>query len=204
VRVPVKGLETIAGLWGLSLTKPRGSAKKSAVNGVLSAQFMSGEGKNMALVRRPISTEGHKKLREELDRLTRVERPSVIKEIEIALGHGDLSENAEFTYAKEKASLIETRIRDLQERLSACEVIDLETRPASDRIVFGTSVTIEDVETNERKVFRILGPDETDIGNGIISVDSPLGRALIGKEEDDVVEVKTPNGIREYEILKVS
>jgi transcription elongation factor GreA len=138
-----------------------------------------------------------------MDRLIRVERPSVIKEIEIALGHGDLSENAEYTYAKEKQALIETRIRDLQERLSACEVIDLDSRPDSDRIVFGHSVTIEDVETSERKVYRILGPDETDISQGIISVDSPLGRALIGKEAADVVEVKTPNGIREYEIVDV-
>jgi transcription elongation factor GreA len=158
----------------------------------------------MSLARRPISTEGHKKLREEFDRLIRVERPSVIKEIEVALGHGDLSENAEYTYAKEKQALIESRIRDLQDRLAACEVIDLENRAQSDRIVFGTSVTIEDVETSERKVFRILGPDETDIPQGIISVDSPLGRALIGKETDDVVEVRTPNGVREYEILEVS
>jgi transcription elongation factor GreA len=157
----------------------------------------------MSLSRRPISPEGHKKLREEIDRLIRIERPSVIKEIEIALEHGDLSENAEYTYAKEKQALIETRLRDLQERLSACEVIDLGNRPDSDRIVFGHSVTIEDVETSERKVFRILGPDETDISQGIISVDSPLGRALIGKEALDVVEVKTPNGVREYEIVKV-
>jgi transcription elongation factor GreA len=163
-----------------------------------------GEDENMSLARRPISPEGHKKLREEIDRLIRVERPGVIKEIEIALGHGDLSENAEYTYAKEKQALIETRVRDLQERLQACEVIDLENRPPSDRVVFGTSVTIEDVGTSERRIFRILGPDETDISQGIISVDSPLGRALIGREAEDVVEVKTPNGLREYEILEVS
>lgn len=138
-----------------------------------------------------------------MDRLIRIERPSVIKEIEIALGHGDLSENAEYTYAKEKQSLIERRIRDLQERLSACEVISLENRPSSDRIVFGHYVTVEDVETSERKMFRILGPDETDISQGIISVNSPLGKALIGKETSDVVEVKTPNGVREYEIVDI-
>jgi transcription elongation factor GreA len=158
----------------------------------------------MSLSRRPISSGGHKKLKEEIDRLIRIERPSVIKEIEIALGHGDLSENAEYTYAKEKQALIETRIRDLQERLSACEIIDLRNQPSSERIVFGNFVTIEDVETSERKVFRILGPDETDISQGIISVDSPLGRALLGKEADDVVEVKTPNGVREYEIVGVA
>jgi len=158
----------------------------------------------MPVTRRPITPEGHKKLKEDIDRLVRIERPSVIKEIEIALGHGDLSENAEYTYAKEKMGLIEARIRDLQARLSACEVIDLESLPESDRIVFGSSVTIEDVDTSEQKVYQLLGQDEADIGKGIISVDSPLGRALIGKEVNDVVEVKTPNGLREYEVLEVS
>jgi transcription elongation factor GreA len=157
----------------------------------------------MSLQRRPISPEGFRKLQEDMDRLIRTERPSVIKEIEIALGHGDLSENAEYTYAKEKQSLIETRIRDLQDRIAACEVIDPANRPESDRIVFGHYVTVEDVETSERKMFRILGPDETDISQGIISVNSPLGKALIGKETSDVVEVKTPNGVREYEIVNI-
>jgi transcription elongation factor GreA len=152
----------------------------------------------------PISAEGHKKLKEEIDRLIRIERPGVIKEIEIALGHGDLSENAEYTYAKEKQALLETRIRDLQERLSTSEIIDLENRPKSDRIVFGSRVTIEDVDTNEKKNYQILGRDDSDIGRGIISVDSPLGRALIGKQQQDFVEVKTPGGVREYEILEVA
>ena len=158
----------------------------------------------MAVTRRPISAEGHKKLKEEIDKLVRVERPRVVKEIEIALGHGDLSENAEYTYAKEKMALIETRIRDLQERLSSCEVIDLGALPESDRIVFGSSVTIEDIDTSEQKVYRLLGQDEADISKGIISVNSPLGKALIGKEVNDVVEVKTPNGLREYEVVEVS
>ncbi len=152
----------------------------------------------------PISVEGHKKLKEEIDRLIRIERPGVIKEIEIALGHGDLSENAEYTYAKEKQALLETRIRDLQGRLSTSEIIDLENRPKSDRIVFGSRVTIEDVDTNEKKNYQILGRDDSDIGRGIISVDSPLGRALIGKQQQDFVEVKTPGGVREYEILEVA
>ncbi|MEW6138277.1 MAG: transcription elongation factor GreA [Thermodesulfobacteriota bacterium] len=154
--------------------------------------------------RRPISPEGHRKLTEELDRLVRIERPSVIKEIEVALGHGDLSENAEYTYAKEKQGLLETRIRDLQERIESSEIIDLANRPETDRVVFGCSVTLEDLDSNERKVYRLLGQDETDISQGIISVTSPLGRALIGKEVQDVVEVKTPNGIREYEIIAIS
>ncbi len=158
----------------------------------------------MSMVRRPISHAGHRKLNEEMDRLIRVERPSVIKEIEIAIGHGDLSENAEYTYGKEKQALIESRIRDLQERLDACEIIDLDNRQRSERIVFGSKVRLEDLDTNEQKVYMLLGPDETDIARGIISVSSPLGKALIGKEADDVVEVKTPNGLREYEVLEVS
>jgi len=158
----------------------------------------------MSLPRRPISIEGHKKLTGEIDRLVRVERPSVIKEIEIALGHGDLSENAEYTYAKEKQALIERRIKDLQERLAASEIIDLSNRAKSDRVVFGCSVTLEDLDNSERKVYTLLGADEADISQGVISVSSPLGKALIGKEANDVVEVKTPNGIREYEILEVS
>ena len=157
----------------------------------------------MSLARRPISTQGHKKLNEEMDRLIRIERPSVIKEIEIALGHGDLSENAEYTYAKEKQALIETRIRDLQERLAASEIIDLDNRVISERVVFGSTVTIEDLDTDERKVYQLLGQDEADISKGILSIDSPVGKALIGKETGDVVEIKTPSGIRECEIIDV-
>ncbi|MDA8408249.1 MAG: transcription elongation factor GreA [Deltaproteobacteria bacterium] len=157
----------------------------------------------MSFNRRPISGEGLKKLNEEMDRLIRVERPSVIKEIEIALGHGDLSENAEYTYAKEKQALIETRIRDLQERISSSEVIDINNRPTPDRVVFGVHVTIQDLDTDETKNYQLLGQDEADIANGIISVDSPVGRALIGKEVGDVVEVRAPNGVRECEIIDI-
>jgi transcription elongation factor GreA len=154
--------------------------------------------------RRPISLEGHKNLQLELDQMLRVERPQIIKEIEIALEHGDLTENAEYTYAKEKQALVEKRIRDLQERLGACELVDVASRPCTDRIVFGCSVKIEDIDTSEQKVYRLLGQDEADISKGIISVTSPLGRALIGKQAEDVVEVKTPDGLREFEIIEFS
>jgi transcription elongation factor GreA len=157
----------------------------------------------MSFNKRPISIDGLRKLNEEMDRLIRIERPSVIKEIEIALGHGDLSENAEFTYAKEKMSLIETRLRNLQDRISTSEVIDLTNRPTPDKAVFGACVTIEDLDTNEIKKYQLLGQDEADIANGIISVDSPVGKALIGKEVGDIVEVRTPNGIRECEIIDI-
>ncbi len=158
----------------------------------------------MSFGRRPISRAGYKRLQEELDQLLRIERPKILKEIEIALGHGDLSENAEYTYAKEKHSLLETRIRDLQARLADSEVIEIDNRPRPEKIVFGCSVTIEDLETSERKVFTLLGQDEADISKGVISVTSPLGRALIGKEPSDVVEVKAPDGLREYEIIDFS
>ncbi len=139
-----------------------------------------------------------------MDNLTRNERPKVLEEIEIALEHGDLSENAEYTYAKEKLGLIETRLRDLQDRISACEVIDPDTMPENDRIVFGARVTLEDTDSGDQKQYRLLGQDEADIKNGIISVSSPLGRALIGKSAGDIVEVKTPGGLKEYEIIQVS
>ncbi|MGO8878721.1 MAG: transcription elongation factor GreA [Desulfomonilaceae bacterium] len=157
----------------------------------------------MSFNRRPISSKGLKRLNEEMDRLIRVERPSVIKEIEIALGHGDLSENAEYTYAKEKQALIETRIRDLQDRISSSEVIDISNRPTPDRVVFGVHVTIQDLDTDETKNYQLLGQDEADIANGIISVDSPVGKALIGREVGDVVEVRAPNGVRECEIIDI-
>lgn len=162
-----------------------------------------GEYLKMSQAKRPISAEGHRKLNEEMDRMIRIERPSVIKEIEIALGHGDLSENAEYTYAKEKQALIETRIRDLQERLAASEIIDLNNRVVGDRVVFGSIVTIEDLDTDDKKVYQLLGQDEADISKGVLSVDSPVGRALIGRETGDVVEIKTPNGIRECEIISI-
>ena len=158
----------------------------------------------MQPAKRPISPGGYKRLREELDNLTRNERPKVLEEIEIALGHGDLSENAEYTYAKEKLGLIETRLRDLQERIAACEVIDPDTMPENNRVVFGARVLLEDVESGDHKKYRLLGQDEADIKNGIISVSSPLGKALIGREEGDVVEVKTPGGLKEYEIIQLS
>lgn len=158
----------------------------------------------MSSNRRPISSDGLKKLNEEMDRLIRIERPSVIKEIEIAIGHGDLSENAEYTYAKEKQALIETRIRDLQDRISASEVIDISNRPKPDRAIFGAYVTIQDLDTDETKKYQLLGQDEADIANGIISIDSPVGRALIGKEVGDVVEIRTPNGVKECELIDIA
>ncbi|MBW1972589.1 MAG: transcription elongation factor GreA [Deltaproteobacteria bacterium] len=153
--------------------------------------------------RRPITREGYDKLLKELKRLKNIERPKVIKDIETARAHGDLSENAEYSAAKEKQSLIEGKIQDIESRMSYIQVIEITNLP-NDRVVFGSTVLLENVNTGERVRYQIVGPDESDVSNGKISVTSPVGKALIGKEIDDVVTIKTPGGIREYEILEIN
>jgi len=138
----------------------------------------------------------------ELKRLKEQERPSIIREIEAALGHGDLSENAEYTAAKERQGYIEAKISDLEGRLSMAEIIDPATLPR-DKVVFGSSVRVVNLETDEEKTFLLVGPDESDIDENKISVFSPLGNALLGKSTDDVVEVNAPRGVIEYEILDI-
>jgi transcription elongation factor GreA len=150
----------------------------------------------------PITKEGYEKLKAELQRLQKEERPAVIKAIEEARGHGDISENAEFEAAKEKQALIEGRIQEITHRLGHCEIIE----PSNDdngRIMFGSTVMMEDLETNDVTTFTLVGPYEADVQAGTISVVSPLGKALIGKEEGDEVKVQTPKGIRMFEILEV-
>ncbi len=150
----------------------------------------------------PITPEGHRKLKDELEKLLKVERPTNIKAIAEARAHGDLSENAEYHAAKEKQSFIAGRIQELQSRLALSQVID----PASisqDRIAFGATVTLLDVETDEEKRYMLVGPDESDIKQGRISIQSPIGRSLIGKEAGDVVIVKAPAKTIEYEILEI-
>lgn len=150
----------------------------------------------------PITKEGYERLKSELQRLQKEERPNIIKAIEEARGHGDLSENAEYEAAKDKQSLIEGRIQDLCQKLGQCEIID----PSDDgngRIVFGSTVVMEDLETGEVTTYKLLGPWEADVQSGTISVTSPLGKALIGKEEGSEVRVQTPKGVRNVEILEV-
>ncbi len=150
----------------------------------------------------PITKEGYEKLKAELQRLQKEERPAVIKAIEEARGHGDISENAEFEAAKEKQALIEGRIQEITHRLGHCEIIE----PSNDdngRVMFGSTVMMEDLETNDVTTFTLVGPYEADVQAGTISVVSPLGKALIGKEEGDEVKVQTPKGIRMLEILEV-
>lgn len=150
----------------------------------------------------PITKEGFERLKIELQRFQKEERPEVIRAIEEARAHGDISENAEFEAAKEKQALIETRINDLTQKLGHCEIIELSGED-NGRVTFGSVVVMEDLETGEVVSYRLLGPYEADVQAGTISVTSPLGKALIGKEEGVEVRVQTPKGVRNLEILEI-
>jgi transcription elongation factor GreA len=152
--------------------------------------------------RNPITKEGYKALQDEFERLKKHERPQIIKAIEEARGHGDLSENAEYIYAKERQSLIESRIQDLENKLGTAEIIDTSKLP-DDRIVFGSKFVLSNMDTDEELVFQIVGVDESDISQGKISIESPMAKALIGKGADAEIVVNTPNGKREYEVLEI-
>lgn len=150
----------------------------------------------------PMTPDGHARLEEELKRLKSVERPAVIKAIAEAREHGDLSENAEYHAARERQSFIEGRVLELEDKLSRAEVIDI-SRHSGSQVMFGTRVELVDEETDEKVSYRLVGQDESDIAKGLISVTSPIGRALIGKEAGDTVEVSTPRGTRYFEVLAV-
>lgn len=150
----------------------------------------------------PMSVEGNRKLRQELERLERVERPEVVKAIEVARSHGDLSENAEYHAAKERQGMIEGRIMELKDKLGRAEIIDC-SKVSTERAVFGTVVTLMDMDTDDQLTYQLLGPDEADVKKGSISVLSPLGRAILGRECGDEVITKTPGGVREFEIVDI-
>ena len=152
----------------------------------------------------PLTVCGAEMLKDELQRLKSVERPAVIEAIAEARSHGDLSENAEYDAAKERQSFVEGRIADLEAKLSNAMIIDPVTLDADGRIVFGATVALVDLETDDKVSYQIVGDDEADIKQGKVSVNSPLARALIGKESGDVAEVMAPGGIREYEVLDVT
>ncbi|NIA08624.1 MAG: transcription elongation factor GreA [Nitrospiraceae bacterium] len=152
--------------------------------------------------RTPFTVEGYERLKKELDTLERVERAQVIKAIELARAHGDLSENAEYDAAKERQSHVEGRIQYLHSKLDSADVIDCKDQN-SERVVFGVRVKLENVDNEEECVYRLVGPDESDIKEGRISIRSPLGQALIGKYEGDEITIRTPGGIRNYEILEI-
>ncbi len=151
----------------------------------------------------PLTAQGAKRLEEELVRYKTVERPAVIEAIAEARAQGDLSENAEYDAAKEKQGFIEGRIMELEAVLSQAQIINPADLDVGDRVVFGAHVTLEDLDTEAQVVYQIVGDMEADIRNNLISVSSPVGRALIGKHEGDVITVSAPAGDKEYEILSV-
>lgn len=151
----------------------------------------------------PLTVRGAERLKQELHRLKTVERPLVINAIAEARAQGDLSENAEYDAAKDKQSFIEGRIQELESKLSNAQLIDPLELDAEGRVVFGATVDLEDLESNEKVTYQIVGDDEADIRVNLISISSPIARALIGKSEGDVAEVQAPSGVREYEILHV-
>jgi transcription elongation factor GreA len=151
----------------------------------------------------PITKHGAELLKEELIRLKTRERPAVILAIAEARSHGDLSENAEYDAAKERQSFVEGRIADLEGKLGAAQVIDPKLLEADGRIVFASTVHLEDLESGEKVTYQIVGLDEADLKHSKVSITSPIARALIGKYAGDVVEVQAPAGVREYEVLEV-
>lgn len=155
-------------------------------------------------MRAPLTLKGAQRLREELDHLKSVKRPSVIAAIAEARAHGDLKENAEYHAAREQQSFIEGRIKQLEGELSHAEVIDVAKLNAGSRVVFGAIVTLADVETDEEKRYQIVGDLEADIKLAMIAISSPIARALIGKNEGDSVTIDAPAGQREYEIVSVA
>lgn len=151
----------------------------------------------------PMTVEGAERLREELDQLKRVERPRIVQAIAEAREHGDLKENAEYHAAREQQSFAEGRIQEIESKLSHAQIIDISKIPAGDKVLFGVTVSIVDVDSDETKVYKIVGDDEADIKAGKISYQSPIARGLIGKEVGEVVVINTPAGAVEYEIDEV-
>ncbi|WP_299261914.1 transcription elongation factor GreA [uncultured Kushneria sp.] len=155
------------------------------------------------MTRVPMTVQGEKALREELNQLKGVDRPRVIADIAEAREHGDLKENAEYHAAREQQGFIEGRIQEIESRLSNAQVIDVTKVAHTGKVIFGTTVKLLNLDTDEKVAYRIVGEDEASIKDGKISVNSPIARALVGKSEGDVVNVRTPGGDVEYEIDSV-
>ena len=151
----------------------------------------------------PMTLRGAEKLREELDHLKSVRRPKIIADIATAREHGDLKENAEYHAAREQQGFCEGRIQDIEAKLSNAQVIDVTKMPNNGRVIFGATVTVLNLESEEELTYRIVGDDEADFKQNLISVNSPIARGLVGKEQDDVVVIRTPGGDVEFEVLKV-
>ncbi|MDN7182397.1 transcription elongation factor GreA [Caballeronia sp. SEWSISQ10-4 2] len=151
----------------------------------------------------PLTKRGAALLRDELQRLKSVERPAVVNSIAEARAQGDLSENAEYDAAKEKQGFIEGRIAEIESKLAGAQVIDPTAVEADGRVIFGATVELEETATGDIVTYQIVGDDEADIDHGLISISSPIARALIGKSEGDVASVQAPSGAREYEVIAV-
>jgi transcription elongation factor GreA len=151
----------------------------------------------------PLTVRGADKLRSELQRLKTVDRPRVIEAIAEARAHGDLKENAEYHAAREQQSFIEGRINEIEGKLSNAQIIDVSAVDAGGKVIFGATVELMDEDTEEEITYQIVGEDEADIKAGLISVNSPIARALIGKEEGDLVQVQVPGGAKNFEIIAV-
>ncbi len=151
----------------------------------------------------PITKRGSEKLKAELHKLKTVDRPWVINAIAEARAQGDLSENAEYEVAKDRQGFIEGRIQEVEGKLSACQIIDPASLDAEGKVVFGSTVELEDEDTSKRVTYQIVGEDEADLKLGLVNIGSPIARALIGKEEGDSVEVQAPGGLKHFEIISV-
>ncbi len=156
----------------------------------------------MAEEKIPMTVEGKKRLDEELKHLMTVERPTIVKAIEVARGHGDLSENADYSAAKERQGFIEGRIQEINGKLARAQIID-PTSIESDKIVFGATVTLEEQDTGQKVVYQIVGVDEADVRAGKVGVTSPIARALIGRSEGDEVVVHAPKGQIRYDVVRI-
>jgi len=154
------------------------------------------------MARIPITKKGYEALQAELERYKKVERPKNIRDIEEARAHGDISENAEFEAAKERQSHIDGRIRDLEHKLAEAQIIDT-SNLSTEKVVFGATVTVKDLQSDKQQRYTLVGQDEADLKNGKISVQSPVGRALIGKRVGDTLEVQTPAKVAEYKVLNI-
>jgi transcription elongation factor GreA len=155
------------------------------------------------MIKIPMTVLGVSLLREELQRLKSVERPRIIAAIAEARAHGDLKENAEYHAAREQQSFVEGRILEIEAKLSAAQVIDVTQIENTGKVIFGTTVTLINTSTEESVTYKIVGEDEADIKLSKISVSSPIARAMVGKHVDDIIEVRTPEGVTEYEIVDV-
>ena len=151
----------------------------------------------------PLTRRGAEKLREELNRLKSVERHAAIQAIAEARSHGDITENAEYEAAKDKQGFIEGRIQEVESKLAAAQIIDPKSLDADGRVVFGSTVDLEEEDSGSKVTYQIVGDDEADLKQGLISISSPIARALIGKEAGDVADVQAPGGIKSYEIIEV-